>query len=286
MKSLLLFATATIIGIQTYAQGITIPYDTAPVTVDGRMSTNEWNKAASVAIIVSGTDSVQVYYKHDMAAMYFAFTGKLESANALFPEVLFDPQLAKGNSWVNGQWWFHVSATDCDNNGGYGVYSNCKLVQPDWQGANNFAAGAPYTDTVEMKIPFSKIGFNPSSQNDMGIAFLVTNTATIYKLWPSAADKSVPSTWSHATISKVPAGVKDATAGMVKVYPNPANTFLTVEGSAKGTEIRITDISGKTVLQQSYTGQPVNIQSIVPGIYNVMVYDNGTLLLKHSLQKL
>lgn len=280
-------ATAALFYNTSSAQGITIPYNTAPVTIDGIMNVNEWDKTGRVAIPVSATDSVNVYYKHDMTALYFAFTGKLESANALFPEVLIDPQHAKGNAWTNGQWWFHVSATDCENNGGYGVYNNCKAVQPDWEGANNFVTGAPYTDTVEIKIPFSKINFNPATQNEMGIAFMVTNTATTFKLWPATADKSVPDTWSGAVISKFPVGITEThEAKNIKIYPNPSVTSLSIEGIDKGHEVRLTDITGRVVMQQHYTGGPLNIAALLPGTYLVQVYNNGVLLAKQTIQKL
>jgi hypothetical protein len=286
MKSLLLLGATMLYSSIIYAQGITIPYDAATVTVDGIMNTNEWAKAARTAIPVSATDSVNVYYKNDGTALYFAYTGKLESANALFPEILIDPQLAKGSLWTNGQWWFHVSATDCENNGAYGVYNNCQLIQPDWEGANNFVAGAPYTDTVEIRIPFSKINFNPATQSEMGIVFLVTNTASIWKLWPSTADRNIPSTWSGATVSKFPLVVNEPAPAIIKIYPNPAQTSIMFEGIMADSEIKLADVTGRVVVAQYYTGQPLTISSLLPGVYNVQVYHHGLLIAKQTIQKL
>src|SRR5690606_27195184 len=111
MNKVLLFVSALCLAGNVQAQSVTIPYDMATVNADGVLDMNEWQNATQIAIHINTNDSVTVRMKHDMAAMYFAFTGKLESANALFPEVMFDPQEIKGNNWVNGQWWFHVSAT-------------------------------------------------------------------------------------------------------------------------------------------------------------------------------
>lgn len=184
------------------AQAIHFPLDAAPVTIDGVMNTSEWTNANSIGIPVSATDTVRVKFKHDGMAMYFAFYGKLQTANALFPEVLTDGANVGGSSWVAGQWWLHVSATDCENQGGYGIYNNCKTVQPDWEGAPNFIMTGPPTDTVEMRVPFSKVGFDPATMESMGMMMLVTNTATIFQGYPAAADRNMPATWGKATFGK------------------------------------------------------------------------------------
>ncbi len=199
----LLIAAAVSCSNQSVAQPIEFPYDTAAITIDGHLAVNEWRYAHSIKIGISSADSILVLYKHDMNVMYFAYAGKLESSNALFPEVLVDPQNAKSSAWTSDQWWLHVSATDCENKGGYGVYSNCAVTQPGWEGGPNFTSGAPYTDTVEIKIPFSKTGFDIVTQDSMGIALLVTNTFSIFRLFPYTANRNIPSTWTTATFSKV-----------------------------------------------------------------------------------
>jgi hypothetical protein len=190
--------------ISARSQPILFPFSASPVTLDGTLSPGEWTGAGSSAIYVNSTDSVTIRYKHDGTAMYFAFTGKLESAGTLFPEIVFDPQLQSSSSWVGGQWWFHVSATDCENNGAYGVYTNCLPVQREWNGAPNFTAGPPLTDTVEIRIPFSKISYDPASASQLGVAFVVTNTMSLWRLWPSGADKDIPSTWGRALFAALP----------------------------------------------------------------------------------
>jgi hypothetical protein len=287
MKYYLLAAIALVNYLPVKAQNITIPYDAQAATMDGVMANGEWTKASRIAIATSGNDSVSVYYKHDLSNMYFAFTGKLESANALFPEILFDPQLTRTHSWENGQWWFHVSATDCEHNGGYGVYNNCQGVQPDWIGVNNFTQGAPYTDTVEIGIPFSKIGFNPVTQNEMGIAFVVTNTATIFNLWPLVADRQMPKTWSTATVSKFPTAVNEsANVRSYQLYPNPATNEVRIQNAEKADKLCIADMSGRIVLETVECNKAIFIGRLDPGIYMVTIYATSGEVYKHSLQKL
>jgi hypothetical protein len=160
-------------------------------------------------------------------------------------------------------------------------------VQADWQGANNFVQGAPFTDTVEIKIPFSKIGFNANTQNEMGIAFVVTNTASIWKLWPATADKLTPVTWSTATVSKFPVAIDDVVIpSWIRIYPNPAAATITIEGINDDCEVKIADLTGRIVLNVPYKqGKPANIEALPGGTYIVQVYAQDKLVAKQQIQK-
>lgn len=286
------FIYACLLGcmsLPTMAQHIVFPLDTNSITIDGVLQTQEWQHAAIAAIAVSSTDTVYVRYKHDNMAMHFAFTGRLESANALFPEVLMDGANVGGAHWVNGQWWFHVSATDCDNNGGYGVYNNCLATQPDWKGGPNFTPGMPITDTVEITIPFAKAGFNTATMDTMGIAFLVTNTATVFKLFPTAADRNQPATWAKATFSKVPAGiVQIGAASDILMYPNPATEQLYVDGVTIGSTVNITDAAGRLCIAivATESKQMISLHGWSNGMYIVEVKNPTGAKQYRKIQKL
>ncbi|MEZ5018157.1 MAG: T9SS type A sorting domain-containing protein [Flavipsychrobacter sp.] len=251
---------------------IVIPFDLNNVNVDGQINASEWQDADSVFIVMSNNDSITVYYKHDMQNVYFAFAGKLEShsVSQIFPEVLLDPQNKKGSNWVAGQWWFHVSAQDCENDGGYGVYNNCNVSQTSWTGVPNFTPGPPYTDSVEIKIPYNKLNFNAVTQSVMGLAFVLTNTNNIYQMWPSAADRNVPSTWSTATINKFPVDVKTITNDpTVKCYPNPATDVLHIEGVQQNDPILLINVYGSIVSKGVASGNTyqMDIAQLPSGIY-------------------
>lgn len=256
------------------AQHIQFPLDTNTVSIDGVIQSSEWSNAATVMIGINTVDNVQVMYKHDNNAMYFAFTGKLESANALFPELLIDPLNIEGTAWVNGQWWFHVSATDCENNGAYGVYNNCMTIQSGWEGAPNFTAGAPVTDTVEIRIPFSKVGFNTATMDTMGIAMMVSNTANIFRLYPTGANKDIPASWAKATFSKTQVGItKVGTVGDIIVYPNPANNMLFIKGVTTGSWLHVKDMSGRLLHSRivNSNAEKISLAQYVSGLYCIEI---------------
>lgn len=170
------------------------------VIVDGVVSLQEWNDAESIEIQTAGDKIVTVYFKHDGDNMLFAFLNNLGSANFRFPEILLDINNDKSQQWMNDDWWFHVSNTNCFNRGAHSVYNmnTCKTVQPDWQ-ANNFSVSLP--DTVEIKIPFSFIGID-SSIAQIGIAFDVTNTYSAWEFYPIGAIMNTPETWTTGNIMK------------------------------------------------------------------------------------
>ncbi len=279
MRKLFAAALLIILGNRAAAQVYTIPYNNAVVTTDGIINATEWGNAAKNTIPVSATDSVTVWYKHDYNALYFAFAGKLESANTLFPEVLLDPQFVKGASWASGQWWFHVSATDCENNGAYGVYTNCAVTQPGWQGIPNFSPGSPLTDTVELKIPFSKLSINPFLKDTIGMSFVATNTASIFKLFPASADRNKPDTWGKFLIGKWPVSVEAGAYKEVHIYPNPALDKLTITSCTGCTRYSIIDMTGRTLLAGilDNTGL-IKVAQLLQGIYTLQLLSNNTCL--------
>lgn len=271
-----------------FAQHLHFPLDASPVTIDGVMNASEWANANSIVIPVNGTDNVQVKFKHDNTAMYFAFYGKLESANALFPEVLTDAANAGGSAWQAGQWWLHVSATDCEHNGAYGVYDNCKAVQPDWTGAPNFDMTPPNTDTVEIRIPFGKIGFNTANMDTMGMALMVTNTATIFKTYPASSDRNVPSTWAKATFGKFASGIiNTVTSASIKLYPNPAGNVINISGLPLQSIVSIRDITGRIFYKTiaSDTSLSIPVDAYPKGIYLVHVSDKQQVICRKQFLK-
>lgn len=273
MRSLLSI-TAILFAVIVNAQTIIIPLDTNSVTIDGSMNVSEWQHARASTIKINVNDSIAVYYKYYQGSIYIAFTGKLESANSLFPEILIDVKNKRGVGWVNDQWWLHVSATDCEHNGAYGIYDNCKVIQPGWEAAPNFSSGNPITDTVEIKVPFAKVGFDINTMDTIGLAFVATNTATVFKLFPQTADRNKPETWAKAIFSKTMTNVKMSKGmDMLKLYPNPVKTELFLNGLVAGDKVVLYDAIGRT-LQRLVVNEKVlsiNMEDLIKGTYFIEV---------------
>ncbi|MEI6755036.1 MAG: T9SS type A sorting domain-containing protein [Paludibacter sp.] len=82
-------------------------------------------------------------------------------------------------------------------------------------------------------------------------------------------------------------GVMELTPYNVKVYPNPANHFFTIELTEENADLKLVDISGRIVLKQKIIDRKINLdcQNITRGIYflqlinqNKLVYNSKIIL--------
>ncbi|MBL8001752.1 MAG: T9SS type A sorting domain-containing protein [Flavobacteriales bacterium] len=218
--------------------------------LDGVVASGEWDLAPTIGIGTAPGDTCRVAVMTDANGAYFAFMGHLESSNALFPEVLLDTQHDRTAAWNTDDHWFHVSATDCHDQGAYGVYSNCLLVQPDWTGVPNLTPGAPITDTVEIGIPWTKLALAPVEGDSIGLCLLVTNTASTWRLWPDGASRLAPVTWGHLVVPFWNGMAEPCRGTALDVWPNPVADAvnLAMPGTSGPVNVRIIDVNGCEVL--------------------------------------
>ncbi|KFC24594.1 T9SS type A sorting domain-containing protein [Chryseobacterium sp. FH1] len=61
-----------------------------------------------------------------------------------------------------------------------------------------------------------------------------------------------------------------------KVYPNPVQKILKIQGQERITSIAITDVSGKLVKQQKFDSKnpEINVESLAPDVYYLKINDN------------
>lgn len=72
------------------------------------------------------------------------------------------------------------------------------------------------------------------------------------------------------------------------IWPNPTSEFLFIQTSIENSlNVRITDISGKELLQHSniQINQPVSVSSLAPGIYIIMLENEGTVFQKKFIKQ-
>ena len=120
--SLLLLIVTSPLFTQT-----SIPFGSTP-TIDGEIASGEWDDTESLVINPDGVVSSEIHIKHDGENLYVAFMGAFGSS-FFFPEILVDPDNSKATGWEQDDWWFHVSATDCESQSAPSVYDNCLLEQ-------------------------------------------------------------------------------------------------------------------------------------------------------------
>ena len=170
------------------------------IVADGNMDSEEWADANHVEISMVDRENIKIFVKHNDESLLLMFILNNPSVTSVvFPEILIDANNNKSESWMSDDWWFHVSGSDCVSQGSYSVYTNCEVEQPDWYAVPNYPTSSPgIVDTIEVIIPFSKVGI--SKGETFGLALLVTNTVNLVKYWPTNANIHKPSSWSNAKI--------------------------------------------------------------------------------------
>ncbi|MDH4474630.1 MAG: T9SS type A sorting domain-containing protein [Fluviicola sp.] len=278
---LLLLLSVSIAGISFHGNSQLLHINCSPAPqLDGIATADEWSLATEGQISL-GNQITTIACMHDSTHLYFLFRDHLESS-IRFPEIMIDVNNSKESVWQADDWWFHVSATDCDNQGSSDDYTNCQTVQPDWIGVNNMLQGAPYTDTVEIAIPFSKIGYTFGSGDSIGIAFDITNTMNAWHMYPETADRTDPFTWATAVISCSGLGVAETETDLFHVYPNPTdgNVTVSMRSNVQPTFIELVQTDGMVVWKADYQvcGESFKLPSdLAKGNYLMVVHHtNGT----------
>jgi hypothetical protein len=184
------------------ASWLTIPTG-KPSKIDGAIREGEWWGAAHVAIQVGPAWTVKALLKHDANNLYITFSGTANAGNRLFPEIMIDPELRRGDKWIAGQWWFHVSNNLCEGNGEYNVYERqgifqCAHAKEGWEGNNP----PEMSKVVGTRISYAKIGLVATPGKKIGLALDVTDASgekdQLYRYWPNGALISNPETWGIA----------------------------------------------------------------------------------------
>ncbi len=186
------------------AEPLRIPFGVAPV-VDGAFTTAEWRDAVTVEFVAAaGAVHVRVHLVHDVTRLYVAFEYVENPGGELvIPEILVDPDNAKASAWQADDWWFHVSAQDCDAQGAYDDYSrsHCGITRALWAGMPNFAPD-PHSvplPAIEVQIPLAMVPLST------GAAFGLSLTVNAWPsdtrgYWPDAAEIRSPATWGEAIL--------------------------------------------------------------------------------------
>ena len=64
----------------------------------------------------------------------------------------------------------------------------------------------------------------------------------------------------------------------ISVYPNPTSNYITVStGNDSDYSVKITDVLGKVVYNESYSGK-IDVSSYKNGVYLVAIYDKGQMI--------
>jgi hypothetical protein len=192
------------VAVSVGAEPLQIPFGAAPV-VDGAFTAAEWHDAATVEFVAAtGAVHGRVHLVHDGTRLYVGFeVVENPGGELVIPEILIDPNNGKAPSWQADDWWFHVSAQDCDAQGGYDNYSrsHCGVTRALWSGMPNFAPdpNSVALPAIEVQTPLSMVPLSTGAV--FGLSLTVNAWPSDTRgYWPEGADIKSPATWGEAIL--------------------------------------------------------------------------------------
>lgn len=255
--------------------------------IDGIASANEWTDADSLILGPNSIDEVKVFFKHHNNTMYFLLCGNLES-RLQFPEISFDVNNSKSANWESDDWWFHVSATDCESQGIFDNYDSCLIDHGTWQAEPNMTQGLPNTDTIEISIPFSKIGFNSFLGDTLGMTIILRNISGGANVWPSNSQVYQPNTWGNVVFPLTGLNLNlNKVEKNLKIFPNPSNGNFYLKNDFENgiVNVKIYSTNGKLLFENSIQNQDSKAlieTNLAAGLY-ILLIENSQQITHQSL---
>ena len=193
------------------ASPLEIPMGSAPV-IDGVFRPPEWEGAAIVELSANdGSIGVRVYVVHDEERLYFAFEfDENPGGKVVAPEIYIDADNGKTNDWASDDWWFHVSAKDCDAHGGFGSAGECAEARALWTACPNYRPVDPPIplEAIEIEIPIDVLQVGVGKPFGLALAALCWPGNT-QAHWPEGAAIERPATWGEAVLASRDDGAPD-----------------------------------------------------------------------------
>lgn len=94
------------------------------------------------------------------------------------------------------------------------------------------------------------------------------------------------SDWNSTTFTTQTTGIADVAAASLRIFPNPANNVLYVRCDADAQQIRICDMMGKVLREETFRSETeISLTSLASGIYMLQVCDGNSVLTSQKFVK-
>ena len=119
---------------------------------------------------------------------------------------------------------------------------------------------------------FSTILTSPTYDEIYYISVRATNKAGLLSEFTSNGQKYIDNL-----------GIKDLSSELngLDIYPNPTNESISFKNAPNKFKVIISDSKGKVCMSESLiTNQSINIKTLSPGNYSVLIYKEGSFIIK------
>ena len=152
------------------------------------------------------------------------------------------------------------------------LYSNLYYLNQPASLYYKFAASTTAQSITVTPIPMEDKVLRIKSVTLDGAAFTAFDPIT--RTLNLAANQGGKFCVTYETIHTSPTAVQTATNTKIKVYPNPTNGPISIEGLENATNVSVVDLTGKVLLEQQVSGKTtsnLDIQALNQGVYFVVI---------------
>lgn len=191
---LLLFITPSVLS-----QNIELVQSSGSININGILGNDEWLGSKKVTLVRSDEWKINIRIKYDQDYLYVAFENlAFESKGKLNAEILIQTN-AEDDKWNDNTYWFHSSYSNCYSKEEYYNWENCSTNHQDWK-ANVY----PFkngNDHIEFQISLKKLGLEIAGNNQIKIAFKLSDVSELHSYWPQKAEIQSPQTWGKLILN-------------------------------------------------------------------------------------
>jgi len=145
----------------------------------------------------------------------------------------------------------------------------------------NYTDLSAYEFSVDYGTTFQTVTSNPIAIGSLVLA--VGDLSVRVKAVPSVNFAGLPLQNANA-YNNVTTAIKNTKSSNVVIYPNPANDFIVIN-VATNSRVAIYDLKGKLLLKEQTNDKPIDIRSLVKGIYVVKVVNEDRQMVGKLVKK-
>jgi len=184
------------------ASPLEIPLGSAPV-IDGAFEPAEWSGARTVDFTANqGVVEIRAHLVHDGEQLYVAFeyTANPDS-ELIMPGILIGADNEKTAYWEDDNWWFHVSAQNCDARASTTTTGDAaQRVQPG-SAARTSRPASPLFHLMRSRSGFPSAWSGSLRSGPFGFSLTVDAWPSDTRgYWPVGTSIESPATWGEAIL--------------------------------------------------------------------------------------
>jgi hypothetical protein len=87
------------------------------------------------------------------------------------------------------------------------------------------------------------------------------------------------------TPEELPTSVSEMGSSDFRIYPNPAESSLFIEGLSVEASVKIFDVDGKLLVKKQNVSREIDVENLSKGVYFIQIVDNQSIITRKFIKK-